>query len=248
MIDPSIWEDEDFGKLSDKAKILFISCISNADDEGRLSGNPKNLRANAFRYENISDKTIFQLRNEISLNLKSFKVYSVNGSEYIALLKWKDYQTQRDDRIKPSKIPPPTIEDLTDKPPSTDSQVSAQVKLSKVKLSKVNICLSEPEIGSDGKRLLEYFGKKFQELYKEKYPASFGRDIKLLKNIIKEYGYEKSHHIVELFFLFAKTDDFIKGNPSVPVLQGKLAFLISQLNKYEEWEYAKEEKEWTEKI
>ena len=51
MIDPRIWEDEHFGKLSDKAKVLFVSCISNADDDGRLSANPANLRALAFRFD-----------------------------------------------------------------------------------------------------------------------------------------------------------------------------------------------------
>lgn len=35
MIDPSIWINEDFGTLSNLAKLVFIGLFSLADDEGR---------------------------------------------------------------------------------------------------------------------------------------------------------------------------------------------------------------------
>jgi len=130
MIDPTIWEDEHFGALSDKAKILFISCISNADDDGRLSANASNLRAIAFRFEDISVHKIGELLDELAKNLKNCKVYEVNGCKYIQLQKWEVYQTQRDERRKPSKHPP-----LSAECQPNVSQVSAQVKLSKDKLS-----------------------------------------------------------------------------------------------------------------
>ena len=105
MISTELWEDEHFGRLSDKAKILFISCISNADDEGRLSGNSSNLRAIAFRFEDISIRRIEELVNEVAETLKNFKVYEVNGCKYIQLDKWLLYQTLQKDRTKPSKFP-----------------------------------------------------------------------------------------------------------------------------------------------
>jgi uncharacterized phage protein (TIGR02220 family) len=138
MIDPTIWEDEHFGKLSDKAKILFISCISNADDDGRLSGNQANLRATAFRFEDISLKRIDELLNEIATSLKNFTVYSVNGCQYIQLQKWEEYQKQREERRHPSKYPT-----MSDSCQTNDGQMPAQVKLSKDKLSKDNIAFKE---------------------------------------------------------------------------------------------------------
>lgn len=105
MIDPSIWEDEHFGKLSDKARILFISCFSNADDDGKLSGNLSNLRAMAFRFAKISEKKIEKLLKEISETLENFHVYQVNGCQYIYLGQWEEYQNQRSDRRVSSKLP-----------------------------------------------------------------------------------------------------------------------------------------------
>ena len=137
MLDPGIWEDEHFGKLSDKAKILFIACISNADDEGRLSANPANLRAMAFRFEEKSIQNIKKLCEEISANLKNFHHYNIDGSEYIQLTKWNDYQTQREERIRPSKYPKPTIMgQASGKCQANVGELSAQDKLSKDKLSK----------------------------------------------------------------------------------------------------------------
>ena len=105
MLSTYLWEDEHFGKLSDKAKLLFIACITNADDEGRLSGNPANLRAIAFRFEDIPTSKIEELINEIKTSLSNFKCYTINDCRYIQFLKWKDYQQIRKDREKPSKFP-----------------------------------------------------------------------------------------------------------------------------------------------
>lgn len=105
MISPLLWEDEHFGALSAGAKILFIACISNADDDGRLSANPSNLRAIAFRFEDLSLKAVISLRKEISEKMGNFKVYNVNGCDYIQLTTWEEYQTIQKDRYKPSTIP-----------------------------------------------------------------------------------------------------------------------------------------------
>lgn len=153
MIDPSIWEDEHFGQLSDKSKILFIACISNADDDGRLSGNYSHLRAIAFRFEEITTKKIEELVIEISQKMTNFKFYNVNGCQYIQLLKWEEYQTQRADRRQPSKHP--SIPSMSDKCPSNVRQVSAQVKLSKDKISKDN--------NIDAHQIYELFIKEFNK-------------------------------------------------------------------------------------
>ena len=136
MLDPSIWEDEHFGKLSDQAKILFISCISNADDDGRLSANPMNVRAMAFRFSDLPLKKIESLISEIKDNMINFKMYSVNGCRYIQLLKWEEYQTQKTDRRKPSKFPP---YDSGGHLADNGGHLAPQDKLSKVKLSEVKI-------------------------------------------------------------------------------------------------------------
>lgn len=51
MIDPNIWQSEDFSKLSTLGKLVFIGLFSLADDEGRGRCNPVFLKSTLFPYE-----------------------------------------------------------------------------------------------------------------------------------------------------------------------------------------------------
>ncbi len=138
MIDTRIWEDEHFGQLSDKAKILFISCITNADDEGRLSANLANLKANTFRFDGTSLRKIVELLREIQRTLNNFKLYSINGCDYIELARWNEYQTIREDRKQPSKIPP-----FSESLPQDGNQAATKwqpnVGVDKIRLDKIRL-------------------------------------------------------------------------------------------------------------
>ena len=137
MVDTSIWEDEHFGSLSDKAKILFIACITNADDEGILSGNINHLKAIAFRYdEKITNDKVVECLNECRTKLHHFKQYAVNNCDYIWLEKWGTYQQIRTDRFKPTRYPKFDNSNQM----STKCQplvVADEVKLNQVKLNQV---------------------------------------------------------------------------------------------------------------
>ena len=86
MIDPSIWQSEDFGKLSNLAKIVFIGLFSLADDEGRGRANPMYLKSNLFPYnEDMRSADIEKALLEISSNM-SVIFYSCDGSSYYSLL------------------------------------------------------------------------------------------------------------------------------------------------------------------
>lgn len=103
MIDPNIWQSEDFGKLSTLAKIVFIGLFSLADDEGRGRCNPVYLKSTLFPYEeNIRSADINKTLSEISSNM-SVILYSYNGSSYYSLLSWDTFQ--KIDRPSQSKIP-----------------------------------------------------------------------------------------------------------------------------------------------
>lgn len=103
MIDPNIWQSEDFGKLSTLAKIVFIGLFSLADDEGRGRCNPVYLKSTLFPYEeNIRSADIDKTLSEISSNM-SVVLYSYNGSSYYSLLSWDIFQ--KIDRPSQSKIP-----------------------------------------------------------------------------------------------------------------------------------------------
>jgi hypothetical protein len=92
MIDPSIWADERFGRLSPDGQVMFIGIISNADDEGRLPGNAAFLGATIFPFRGLSVEQSTKIRDEILSVMRSLKLYQVDGCEYLQLLKFTQYQ------------------------------------------------------------------------------------------------------------------------------------------------------------
>lgn len=102
MIDPSIWQSEDFSKLSTLAKLVFIGLFSLADDEGRGRCNPVYLKSTLFPYEEgIRSTDIDKTLSEISSNM-SVIFYSCDGSNYYSLYNWNVWQ--KIDKPSPSKI------------------------------------------------------------------------------------------------------------------------------------------------
>lgn len=103
MIDPNIWQSEDFSKLSTLAKLVFIGLFSLADDEGRGRCNPVYLKSTLFPYEEcIRSADIDKTLSEISSNM-SVIFYSCDGSNYYSLYNWNTWQ--KIDRPSQSKIP-----------------------------------------------------------------------------------------------------------------------------------------------
>lgn len=105
FIHPDIWSDPSLGSLKPIERLMFIGLFSNADDEGRLPGNPAYLRSTIFPYDDFSNAQIKTMRDRISSVCPNVLVYEVAGIEYIALLQWQRYQSPR--YAKPSKYPSP---------------------------------------------------------------------------------------------------------------------------------------------
>lgn len=105
MLDPSFWDDDNVGALSTPARLLFLACISNADDYGKLKGAPATLKKIAFGFTNDSVDQVRAWRDEIAENVRGFHVYAVDGKEYIALLHW--HRFQRVDHPQASTLPDP---------------------------------------------------------------------------------------------------------------------------------------------
>ncbi len=125
MLDPSIWDDEHVGMLSPNAFRLFICCISNADDDGKLLGSARYLRALAFRFsDDVSVESTAGWLDEIASTMRSFQRYTVAGREYIRFLKWHEYQVIN--KPTASKLPDP---DGPATPTETDGYGSATVAL-----------------------------------------------------------------------------------------------------------------------
>ena len=111
MISPEIWESDSFSSLSDFAKLVFIGLISNADDEGKGSAKPANVRSKLF--PNDEDRRVTDIKKALSeIGCKmSITFYEVSGNSYYILTKWSKWQ--KIDRPTPSKLPNPPQSTVT---------------------------------------------------------------------------------------------------------------------------------------
>jgi hypothetical protein len=105
FIDPSFWTDTAISKLKPLERLFFLGCVSNADDEGRLPGNPAFLRSIIFPYDDLSIDEIRSIRDNVAATCKNLIVYVVDGDEFIAFRQWRRYQSPR--YPQPSHYPAP---------------------------------------------------------------------------------------------------------------------------------------------
>ena len=91
MIDPGIWQSQDFGKLPTLAKLVFIGLFSQADDEGRGRANPQYIKNTLFPYEEMRKSDIDSALAIIATHM-SIVFYTCDDNEYYALTNWRSWQ------------------------------------------------------------------------------------------------------------------------------------------------------------
>ena len=106
MIDPNIWESEDFSSLSMLGKVIFIGLFSLADDDGRGRGNPAYIRSKLFPYstDEIKLSDVEDAFRQIEKRM-SVVFYDVGDAQYYALSHWEKWQ--KIDHKTASSLPSP---------------------------------------------------------------------------------------------------------------------------------------------
>lgn len=180
MVDPNIWQSEDFSKLSVLAKLVFIGLFSLADDEGRGRANPTYLKSSLFPYnEDMKSTDIQKTLIEISSNM-SIVFYEYNGSSYYSLLSWSLFQ--KIDRPTSSQLPAfdesnKDIRRLFVEPSSKgsrevvpnrieDNRIEKENKINRIKDKYNLLCTNLPKIKiltDKRKNTITTFLKKFTE-------------------------------------------------------------------------------------
>lgn len=104
MIDPNIWQSEDFSKLSNLSKIIFIGLFSLADDEGYGKANPTLIKNSIFPFdEKLRTTDIKQSLQEIATNMSIVFYTAEDGKDYYFLSNWSKWQSIQ--KPTESKIP-----------------------------------------------------------------------------------------------------------------------------------------------
>lgn len=131
MLKKNISKSEKFAALkSDRARLLYLLILPHLDRAGRLDANPKLIKGQITPLLSMSI-AIIQTCLEDMHNVGLVSLYCINDAQYLEYTKFTDFQTLRDDREAESEIPSAPAE-----LPRDSGGTAAEVKLSKVKLSK----------------------------------------------------------------------------------------------------------------
>ena len=231
MIDPNIWQSEDFSKLSTLGKLVFIGLFSLADDEGRGRCNPVYLKSTLFPYEEgIRSADIDKTLSEISSNM-SVIFYTYDGSSYYSLLSWNTFQ--KIDRPSESKIP--------------EYDENTMERLFDEHSTKPRRAIS-PNIKEDNIKEKEYKRNKIKDIYNKNCPnlpqvqKLTEKREKAIDKFLKEFSEEQFIQICQIAnntdFLIGKNDegwkadfDFLmRTDKATNILEGKYGGTKRQAN------------------
>lgn len=104
-IKPELPADEKLGGCSIAARYLFVMLISQADDDGRMRGNPAFVRGSCLPYDDVSLQQVDEWLSELAAG-GFLTRYAVEGERYVALNAW--HKNQRIDKPRASQIPEPS--------------------------------------------------------------------------------------------------------------------------------------------
>jgi hypothetical protein len=107
-IKPEFWSDERVGECSVSARLLLIASLNFSDDHGGLDRSAKQLKAQAFPYDDIDCEPL--VRELIKVGL--FIEYSVNGKKYLHIKGFRKHQKVE----KPAKPRIPVYEESVTPP------------------------------------------------------------------------------------------------------------------------------------
>jgi hypothetical protein len=90
------------GPLSDREYRLWVGMICEADDQGRLVADPRQLRVLIFGYQQITDDDVEEAIQKLT-KVGLIDLYEVDKVRYANFPSWHDHQ--RINRPTPSKLP-----------------------------------------------------------------------------------------------------------------------------------------------
>lgn len=126
--------------LSEPAQLLFTWMISHADDEGRLKGDAKSVKAVVIPMKHWSMKKVENCLEAIKNEGLIYR-WQENNEWFIEFVKWTDHQYIQKDRFKASTLPKYNQKSghtLDTDRIQTGNSLSPQAKVNKVKEREIN--------------------------------------------------------------------------------------------------------------
>lgn len=102
-IKPEFWTSAQILECSRNARLLFLGLWNFCDDKGRHPFNPKQIRAEIFPSDDLSEDDILGMLQELSIN-DLIVIYEHDNKHYFYVPGWHN---QRIDKPQPAKYPDP---------------------------------------------------------------------------------------------------------------------------------------------
>ena len=242
FIHPDFWTDPSIGRLTPTERLFFVGCFSNADDEGRLLGEPAFLRSTIFPYDDMSIAEIREIRDRVVVACPNLRLYEVDGVHYLAFTKWRQYQQPR--YPKASKLPPPP-----DTEAQTPQQPCGEIDASLQPSNGTPAAKQSPQIGFGLRLGLDRVGGDQQDETPESFPEDLTASERICLSVLKDipnwpYDYTKDlAQLRELVVDFPRLDlaaevkrlrDYLKDKPLTPKGNPRLR-LRNWCEKASEW-------------
>jgi hypothetical protein len=117
-IKPEIWMSPQVMNLSHGARLLFIGLITQSDDEGRGTADPRRVKASIFGGDDVTSEQVRQWLEECTKQRLATVYETESHGALYQLPTWKQHQSI--DRPKKSTYPGPSDRRAVDDPSSND--------------------------------------------------------------------------------------------------------------------------------
>jgi len=207
-------------------EVLYYRILINADDHGMFFSTAGSVLEMCFPIRKAARKTAFPsikstelgIKKLISVGLMEFK--TINERRVLHVKDWNKYQYLRSDRAKHSFF------GMSDGIPSGKPMVIPEVKVKgKVKGKDSKAVGKQPPLVHE---FIKAWGETWSVVVGEgkKYPCNFGKEGKLVKDLLKVYEYDDLKKLAEAFF--KSDDDFIrKSGYTIGVFRSMIPKLIA---------------------
>lgn len=105
-IKPEFWDDEEIADLPRDARLLYIGTWNQADEHGRLRGNPKWIKGKIFPYDDDIDADYIDGLLKMLSDMGKVVRYTVAGKAYMYLPNLDRHQRLEASKV-PSRLPSP---------------------------------------------------------------------------------------------------------------------------------------------
>lgn len=173
MINKTLCKSKKYAKLiHDRSRVLYVLLYTQTDREGRVDGDPEEIRRECCYYLRYTERKIAESIIDLH-NVELIKLYEVDGRPYIQFLEFEKNQPgMRKDREATSEIPDP-VRSRSGLTPALYLSLSLNISLKNHMPEKKKPPKKKPKqkketvkIKKDGKEIEVSFDEAFDYWYK----------------------------------------------------------------------------------